>query len=173
VAVRLAETILDWTINILAVVSALLLTTVMLATVFKVVLRGIAGVGIIGTDQLSGTALVYMTFLGGAWVLRKNGHVVVDLVLIGVRTQMKRRLIITNSLIGAAVCFTVSYFGFVAVELSISRGIMVATELEIPRAIGLIPIPIGSFLIGMEFLRRAVAGYRGELDSSGDLGIEA
>lgn len=170
---RLAEKFLDWTIDILAVLSGLLLTAIMLATVFKVGLRGIAGEGIIGIDQLSGTALVYMTFLGGAWVLRKNGHVVVDLVLIGVRTPVKRGLLILNSLVGAAVCLAVSYFGFVAVELSISRGVMVATELEIPRAIGLIPIPLGTFLLGIEFLRRAVVAYRGELDSSEEFGIEA
>jgi len=172
VLVRIAEKILDRTIDIMAVLSGLLLTAVMLATVFKVGLRGIAGKGIIGIDQLSGTALVYMTFLGGVWVLRKNGHVVVDLVLIGVRTSVKRGLLILNSLVGAAVCLSVSYFGFIAVQVSISRGVMVATELEIPRAIGLIPIPLGTFLLGIEFLRRAVVAYRGGLDSSEEFGIE-
>jgi len=151
----------------MGVAAGLLLLSIMLATVFKVGLRGIAGQGIIGIDQLSGTAMVYMTFLGGVWVLRRNEHVALDLVLSSASVPLKRTLIVIHSLIGAAICFVVSYYGFHAVQLSIARGVVVATELEIPRAIGLLPIPFGTLLLGIEFLRRAVVAARGGLDSEG------
>jgi TRAP-type C4-dicarboxylate transport system permease small subunit len=170
---KLAGAAFDWIVNALAVVASLLLIAMMLATVFKVGLRGVAGQGIIGIDQLSGTAMVYMTFLGGAWVLRNNGHVTLDLVLSSARAEVKRKLIILNSLIGAAVCFTLSYYGFATVQVSIARGVVVATELEIPRAIGLIPIPLGALILGIEFLRRALTAYHGEPEPSDDLSVEA
>lgn len=163
----------DWVLNALAVTAGVLLIAVMLATVFKVGLRGVAGRGIIGIDQLSGTAMVYMTFLGAAWVLRHNGHVTLDLVLSSASADVKRRLVVISSLVGAATCFTLTYYGFSAVQVSISRGIVVALELEIPRAIGLVPIPVGAFILAIEFLRRALAAYRGEYDAPRDVRFEA
>lgn len=165
---RLAEVLLTRVINLLAVVACLLLLAVMLATIFKVGLRSVAGIGIIGVDQLSGTALVYLTFLGAAWVLRRNGHVTMDVVLASAGPGLRRRLTILNSLIGAFVCFCVAYYGYRAVEVSILREVVVMTELEIPRAIGLAPIPFGAVLLGLEFVRRAISAHRGTLDAAPD-----
>lgn len=170
---RLAEVFLTRLINLLAIVACLLLVAVMLATILKIGLRGLAGIGIIGIDQLSGTALVYLTFLGAAWVLRRNGHVTMDIVLAGAPPGIRRWLIVLNSLIGAAVCFSLAYFGYHAIEVSIARGVVVVTELELPRAIGLVPIPVGAFLLGLEFLRRAVSAYRGILETDSDHPHEA
>lgn len=167
------EQLFTWIVNLFAVVAAILLMAIMFATVFKVGLRGVFGIGIIGTDQLSGTAMVYMTFLGAVWVLRHNRHVTVDLLLIGASVPLRRILIVVNSLIGAAVCFAVSYYGFHAVSLSIQRGIMVAAELELPRWIGLLPIPVGTFLLGVEFLRRALVARRGGFDGDASARVEA
>ena len=164
---RLAERFFTALVNAMGVAAGLLLLSIMLATVFKVGLRGIAGAGIIGIDQLSGTAMVYMTFLGAVWVLRRNEHVALDLVLSSATVPLKRTLIVIHSLIGAAICFVVSYYGFHVVQLSIARGVVVAEELEIPRAIGLLPIPFGTLLLGIEFLRRAVVAARGGLDTEG------
>ena len=48
---------------------------------------------------------------------------------------------------------------------------MVAMELEIPRAIGLLPIPIGTLLLGIEFIRRALVAARGGFDTE-DIKVE-
>lgn len=165
---RLAEVFLTRLVNLMAVVACLLLVAVMLATILKVALRGLFGIGVIGVDQLSGNALVYLTFLGAAWVLRREGHVTMDIVLAGVTSGIRRRLIVLNSLIGAAICFALAYFGYHAIEVSIARQVVVVTELEIPRAIGLAPIPVGAFLLGLEFLRRAIAARRGTLETDPD-----
>lgn len=170
---RFLEKLFTWTVNAFAVVAGLLLMAVMLATVFKVGLRGVAGRGVIGIDQLSGTAMIYMTFLGAVWVLRNNGHVTVDLLLSAVSTMTKRRLIVLNSIIGAVVCFALSYYGYIAVETTIRRGTLVVQELEIPRAVGLIPIPLGTLLLGVEFLRRAAIAHRGGFDTEPELRAEA
>lgn len=161
---QLLEKLFTWIVNFFAAIAGLLLVGMMLATVIKVGMRGLFGQGIIGVDQLSGNAMVYMTFLGAVWVLRNNAHVTVDLVLSQVRTTLKRKLIVLNSLIGAAVCFAIAYYGVIAVETSIARGVMVVQAIEIPRAFGLLPIPLGTFLLGIEFLRRAIAARRGEYD---------
>ena len=171
---RRLEQVLTVIVNAFAVLASILLIVVMLATVLKVALRGSElGASLIGVDQLSGTAMVYMTFLGAVWVLRKDGHVAVDLLLTGLASRNRRIVIVFHSLVGAVVCFAVSWYGLHAVQVSIARGVVVAAELEIPRAIGLIPIPIGAFLLGLEFLRRSLAAARGGFDSAGPLRQEA
>jgi TRAP-type C4-dicarboxylate transport system permease small subunit len=99
--------------------------------------------------------MVYMTFLGAAWVLRSESHVMVDLLISSVGPKTQRILNILASIIGAIVCFAMTYYASKAIGLSIRRGVMVAAELEIPRAVNLFAIPIGCALLGIEFLRRA------------------
>ncbi|MGV6875710.1 TRAP transporter small permease [Pseudochelatococcus sp. B33] len=130
-------------------------------TVIKVVLRSIFNYGILGVDQISGTMMVYLTFLGAAWVLRNEGHVSVDLLTSAVPARVERGLHVVASIVAAAVCFTMTYFSFVTVRLSLQRGVMVAAELEIPRAINLAVIPLGCALLGIEFIRRARRYYLG------------
>lgn len=154
--------IFDIITNTLAFISGLILVSMMLMTVIKVALRVILNHGILGVDQISGIMMVYMTFLGAAWVLRKDGHVTVDLIVSSVPPKVSRVMHVVSSLIGSAVCFAITYYGTNAVLLSLRRGVMVAAELEIPRAVNLVVIPLGCFLLGIEFLRRAGRYYRGE-----------
>jgi TRAP-type C4-dicarboxylate transport system permease small subunit len=138
-----------------AVVASIILLAMMFATVAKIAMRATLNIGILGIDQISGVMMVYMTFLGAAWVLRSDSHVMVDLLISSVGPRAQRYLNILASIIGAIVCFAMTYYASKAIGLSIRRGVMVAAELEIPRAVNLFAIPIGCALLGIEFLRRA------------------
>lgn len=164
--------IFDIITDALAVVSSTILVAMMLLTVVKVAMRSVLNYGILGIDQISGIMMVYMTFLGAAWVLRRDSHVVVDIVVASVPQGARRVMLILSSLVGAAVCFTLTWFGTKAVSLSLSRGVMVAAELEIPRAVNLVVIPLGCFLLGLEFVRRAVRLYRNN-DATSEKFVEA
>lgn len=154
------ERLFDGLLNLFAFLACLLLILLMLATVTKVGMRVFFGHGIHGIDQISGSMMVYITFLGAAWVLRKDGHVTVDIILTIIPKNAERIMQIISSLIGGAVCLIMAYYGYHAVMISIKRGIMVAAELEIPRAYNLVVIPIGCLLLGLEFIRRALRFYR-------------
>ncbi|MTW18627.1 TRAP transporter small permease subunit [Rhodoplanes serenus] len=153
----------DMLLNAFALVSGALLVAMMLATVLRVALRTVFNYGILGVDQVSGIFMVYCAFLGAAWVLRRDGHVTVDILVATLPPRARRFFEILASVIGAAACLTIAYFSVVAVQLSLQRGIVVAAELEIPRAVNLIAIPVGCFLLGIEFIRRGLRLYRGEL----------
>ncbi|MPZ57078.1 MAG: TRAP transporter small permease subunit [Rhizobiales bacterium] len=154
----------DRIIDALAALAALLLIAVMVATTVKVFYRYGLRQSLIGVDQISGTLLLYIAFLGAAWVLRREGHVTIDLLLSHVGRRTRLLLMVGSSLIGAAVCLVVAVFGTVEVVNSIQRGIRIPAEIEIPRAVNLIVIPIGFLLLGLQFLRRALNGLkRGEM----------
>jgi TRAP-type C4-dicarboxylate transport system permease small subunit len=138
-----------------AVLAAVILIAVMLATVIKVVFRYGLREGLVGIDQISGTMLLYITFLGAAWVLRRDEHVTIDLLVGGLSRQIRRRLHILSSLIGAGVCFCILIFGTFEVLNSLQKGIRIAAEIEMPRAVNLVVIPLGSLFLGLQFLRNA------------------
>lgn len=145
----------DRVLDVTAIVSSVILMAMMLVTVAKIVLRAVFNIGVLGIDQVSGIMMVYMTFIGAAWVLRSEGHVMVDLLTGAVSPESQRVLNIVASIIGALVCFAMTYYACQAIGLSLRRGVMVAAEIEIPRAVSLFAIPFGCGLLGIEFLRRA------------------
>lgn len=157
--------------DVMAAMAACLLLVMMLATVAKVVGRTLFNHGILGIDQLSGTMMVYVTFLGAAWVLRNEGHITIDILTSNLSAERQRVLGIFSSIVGALACFAIAYFASVATALSIKRGVMVAAELEIPRAINLWVIPFGCIVMGIEFIRRANRIHKGE-ERSSDLVVQ-
>ncbi len=149
-----------------AAVAALLLIVVMLATTVKVLYRYGLNRSLIGVDQISGVMLLYIAFLGAAWVLRRDEHIIIDLLLGHVQRRTRWFLLLASSLIGAATCLVVAGFGVHEVIGSIQRGVRTPAEIELPRAVNLIVIPIGFLLMGLQFLRRAVAILRhGDADA--------
>jgi C4-dicarboxylate transporter DctQ subunit len=153
--------IFDRIVDASAVLAAVLLIATMLATTVKVFFRYGLHTSLIGVDQISGTLLLYIGLLGAAWVLRRDEHVIVDLLLGRVGERGRRVLLVVSSLIGAVVCLFVALFGTLEVINSIEQGIRIPAEIEMPRAVNLVVIPIGFLLLGIQFLRRALDGASG------------
>jgi len=151
-----AIAVFDRIIDAGAVLSAALLIVIMLATTVKVLFRYGLRTSLIGVDEISGTLLLYIGLLGAAWVLRRDEHVTVDLLLGHVGERTRRNLLVLSSLLGAAVCLLVAVLGTFEVINSIERGIRIPAEIEMPRAVDLIVIPIGFLFLGIQFLRRAL-----------------
>ena len=149
--IRIFDSVLDAG----AALSGALLVAVMLLTSIKVLFRYGLREGLMGVDQISGTLLVYIAFLGAAWVLRREEHVTIDLLVTRFRPKARRRMTCINSVIGALVCLIVAFYGTVEAVTSWQRGILIPAEIEIPRVINLGVIPLGAFLLCLQFMRRA------------------
>ena len=147
--------VFDFVVDGGAVLAAVLLIAVMLTTTIKVVFRYGLQKGLIGVDQISGTMLLYIAFLGAAWVLKREEHVTLDIALNALRPKYRRHLLVSGSIVGGLICFILSGVGTAEVISSLQRDIRIPAELEIPRAINLVVIPIGCLLLGLQFLRRA------------------
>ena len=156
---RRALALFDHAVNAGAVLAATLLIAVMVLTTVKVVFRYGFREGLLGVDQISGTMLLYVAFLGAAWVLRRDEHVTLDLVIGVLGPAARRRLLILTSSLGAAVCLLLALFGTLEVISSLDRGIRIPAEIEMPRAINLVVIPLGCLCLGLEFIRRLVRAF--------------
>jgi TRAP-type C4-dicarboxylate transport system permease small subunit len=153
--------IFDCLLDAGSAVSAGLLICIMLATTVKVLFRYGLHTSLIGVDQISGTLMLYIGMLGAGWVLRRDEHVIVDLLLGHVSERARALLLVASSVIGAAVCLLIAVFGAIEVVNSITRGIRIPAEIEMPRAVNLIVIPVGFLFLGLQFVRRALNGLRG------------
>ncbi len=145
----------DFVLDLGAALAGALLVAVMLLTCIKVFFRYGLREGLLGVDQISGTLLVHIAFLGAAWVLRREEHVTIDLLLSRLRPNPRRWLTCVNSVIGALICLVVTVYGAMESFASWRQGILIPAEIEIPRVINLGVIPLGALLLTLEFVRRA------------------
>ena len=149
------DRILDFFFFIATVILALV-ALMMLADIF---LRTFFSAPIIGTIEISGYALLYITFFGAAWLLRDEGHVVVDLVINQMNIRVKRILNIISSIAGSMMCFILTWSSANATWYAFSTNYHGVAELETPLYVVIIAIPIGLFLLAIQFIRRTLKFY--------------
>jgi len=154
--------ILDRTINGMIFLAGLLLVFIMLSVCLDVIMRYFLNRPQVWVTEVIECLLLYITFLGSAWLLREEGHIKVDVVVTRVGRRTSALFGIIGSIIGLFVSFTLTVYGFRLTWDYFLRGIYTPTALEIPVSAIIIIIPVGSFLLLIEFVRRTltfVAGF--------------
>jgi len=147
--------IFDRITGLLALLGASLLTFIMFAVCWEVVSRYFLGHGIIWVIEFSEYTLLYITFLGTAWLLKRDGHVKMDIVLN--RLNPKTQLLINSitSILGAFLCLVIAWAGADVALDHLQRGLHQPTLISPPDFPLFVIIPVGSFLLFIQFLRRS------------------
>ena len=161
--------IFDRTLNVMTFLAGILLIFIMLSVCMEVILRSFINRPQIWVTEVTECLLLYITFLGTAWLLREEGHVKVDLVLNRLKPQTTAFLGIISSIMGVLVSITLTIYGFNVTWDYFQRGIYTPTALEIPVYLILLIIPIGSLMLFIQFIRRTgkfVAGFIIEMGKS-------
>jgi len=153
-----AGIILDSINDVLFWLAAILLIFGWFSVCYEVFMRYVLNQPTIWAVELTEHSLVWITFLGTAWLLRKDGHVGIDFLVI--RLKPKAQIIINsfNSVLCAIICGIVGFYGTHVVWDQFRRGLATPSLMEIPLAPLYIIIPIAFFLLFIQFLRRAY-GY--------------
>jgi len=145
----------DRVLFILASVAAAILVFATVSVDFEVVMRYVFNRPTKWVVDFTEYALVFILFLSTAWVLSEEGHVKIDLLLITFSPKTQRVVNIVTSLVGAVACAI--FFGY---ALWMTLGIFQAGTLMwratiVPKGPIWIIMPIGSFFLTLQFLRRA------------------
>jgi TRAP-type C4-dicarboxylate transport system permease small subunit len=127
----------------------------MLAVVYEVVMRYFLGRPTIWVVELSEYSLLFITFLGATWVLRREGHVKLDLVLGRLNPRTQVLLNIITSVLSAAICLALLWYSAEVTWDHFQSGWIRPKVLNIPSAYILVIIPVGSLLLFIQFLRRS------------------
>ncbi len=158
--VKKGTAIFDRTLNLLFLVATSLLILITLTTITEIIMRTFWGRPIMGTVELTGYTLLFITFLGTAWLLREDGHVKMDVVLSRLRPRIQSTLNIITSILGAIICLVIAWYGVKVSWYSFQTNYRAISELEIPLFPILIVIPVGTFLLFIQFLRRTYGFLR-------------
>jgi TRAP-type C4-dicarboxylate transport system permease small subunit len=100
-------------------------------------------------------ALLYMVFLASAWVLRQEGHVNINLLLVALSPRVQRLLNAITSVIAAAACCVLFGFSLWVTWDAFVRGEVLWKSTIVPKWPIYIVMPIGSLLLTVQFLIRA------------------
>jgi TRAP-type C4-dicarboxylate transport system permease small subunit len=104
----------------------------------------------------SGFILLYITFLGTAWLLKVEGHVNVDIVLQYLNSKTRAFVNTITSIIASLFCLAFAFYGVLTTWDHFQRGAGTGSvSINIPKAILLVVIPIGFFLLSIQYIRRA------------------
>ncbi len=150
--------VFDHALNLLAILASVLLVFMMLSISTEIVMRYFLNRPIVGIIKITEICLLFVAFLGTAWLLRREGHVKMDIIVNRLQPRTQAFFGIFSSLLGAIVCWVLVWYGVEVTVDHFLRGTYQATTLEIPNAPILAIIPLGSLMFFVQCLRRAY-GY--------------
>jgi len=156
----LFQRVFDGALGWLASLSGLLLVYVMLSITLDVVLRYFFNRPQFWVGELAEYSLLYITFAGAAWVLKKDAHVKIDILNTFLSPRYVRILDFASNIIGIFVCSVLTYYGVKVTWDQFARGMYNPTLMEFPRGPLLLIIPVGTFFLLMEFIRRALKNFK-------------
>lgn len=148
----------DRVIDLMAFLAALMVVFLVLIVSADAVMRYIVGLPILWASDVVEALLLYILFFGSAWLLREEGHVMVEIVFNRMNPNIQGLLNVVTSVLGAGMCLILTWFASAATWASFQRGVMLIGGITYPKYVLLAPIPLGSFLLTIQFIRRTY-GY--------------
>ncbi len=146
---------LDRIEDFFAFLGGILLVVAVLSVVFQVIARYFFNLSFIWINEVNEYILLYVPFLGAAWLLRHNGHVTVDLVVQILPPRIKKVSDVLVAALGSIVSATLLWYGTVVTIQAYTRGTVSTTASQIPQVYLYIVIPVGALLLLLEFIRMA------------------
>lgn len=161
----------DRVIDLSALLAVALGAFLMLGICAEITARNLTRWSLPWMFELTEYSLLFMTFLGTARLLKTEGHVKMDIVFVRLKPRAQVWLNIITSIICAIVCLALTWYGIRTTGFFLQTGAPYSSVLEPPMWIIVSVVPLGFFLLSIQFLRRTY-GNLGSLAKIKDLSIE-
>ena len=112
--------------------------------------------------------MVHMTFLGSAWLLKREGHVTVDVVTSRLGSKTRTLLLIVNSFIATLMFLILTWYGAVATWGAYREHLVVPKQLSMPKFLVMLVIPFGCLMLAGQFIKRTRGALRSWRSLRGD-----
>jgi C4-dicarboxylate transporter, DctQ subunit len=149
--------IVDVIENGFAVIAGLLLVLTLLLVPVDVSGRFLFNRPLAWVYEVTEYILLFIPCFGMAWLARIDGHVAIDIITSRLSRETNRKLSCFVYAVVALVCWFVTYWGTQVTAKSCRAGAIIENVLQTPQWLVYIAIPIGFFLCGVEFARKALA----------------
>ena len=155
-----ANTVFDAVVQCMAYLAAAILVFITGSICLDVVLRYSINRPLKWVFEGTEYSLLFITFLAATWVLRKDGHVKLDLALNALGERSQAWVNTVTSLIVAGVCIVITCSSANYVIYLYQHGITITKYYTLPQFAIISIIPIGFFLLFIQSLKRAYAYIR-------------
>jgi C4-dicarboxylate transporter DctQ subunit len=146
----------DKTVDFFAVIAKILICVAAVITTADIFLRFFFNKPLMWSIEITEYCLIWITFLGTAWVLRREGHVMVDVIVSRIPTTSRHLLNAILSIIGILMCLLLTWYGAKVTLDFLQLGRPMSTILMPQTWILYIIVPIGSLLLTVQFIRRTL-----------------
>jgi TRAP-type C4-dicarboxylate transport system permease small subunit len=145
----------DKLLNIMAALAGIILVFIVGAVCYTIGMRYFFRQTTIWIIQTTEYALLWIVFLATTWLLREGGHITTDIIYSHLSTKAKSFLDAIMFIIGGLACAVMLYFGITYTYECITSNVTDVRAVTVPKSAVFIIIPIGSFLLTIQFFRMA------------------
>lgn len=150
--------VLDRIFDFLAVVNGFILVFMTLSIGYAIFVRAINLPGPVWIVQFNEYAMLFATFLGSAWLLSKRKHVSIELVVSRFSRRGQKIFDLIHSLMGMGLCAILCWYGALTTLENFERKVIHVQAVDVPMAYIIFVIPLGFFLLFLQFARNFVVG---------------
>lgn len=159
-ALRVAAHIFDSVADAGAFVATGLIGAMALTIGLEVLMRRVFSNSLPWVIQVNEYFVLAIPFLGGAWLLRQDGHTRLTLVLERVSPRTAIAMNVGTSLLAALVCGVLTWkMGGRVWDSLVDWTIIRGDGVNVPQVFVWWVLPFGFTMLGIQFLRDAYAGY--------------
>ena len=157
---KILDKYLDVAEKVFAFFAGLLLIFVALSTCVAIALRFMKIAVPLWTVQFNEYSLLWMTFLGSAWLLRRGRHVSLDIVSRRLKPRGAKILNILHGFMGVGVCGLLTWITGIVTWSHFQRNVMDVRAVDVPKHIILFVVFAGFLLLLLEFLNDVFRNIR-------------
>lgn len=152
--------LLDRILTGMAVLAGLLLLFITFSISYGIFTRALGFQSPVWTIQFNEYSLLWMTFLGSAWVLSRRKHVAVDVITSHLGPGGRRIANVVHSLAGIGVCGILCWYSSLITLNLFQRGVTDVQAVDMPKYLVLVVIPAGFLVLTAQFLRNLATSLR-------------
>lgn len=125
----------------------------------NILARNFMGYSYVGGDTLGSWLMVWLTFIGAAFIVPTHGHVAVDLLLRAAGVRLMRAVVVVTAIVGMTTSALMAFFGIQLTRFIFSTG-EVETTLGVSPGFLYLPVGIGMVLLFINYADLLVAMIR-------------
>ncbi len=153
-------TIFDRLNEVLAWMAAGLLVFVVLSITTDITMRFFVNRSIAWVLEINEYVLLWIALLGITWLLKKEGHIKIDILLGMLNPRSQALATAITSIIAAMVFLILTWYALQVTVGYFQRGMGSTSALQIPLGPVYVIMPVGLFLLFIQLLRRIYINLR-------------
>ena len=137
-----------------AVVAGALFLFVTFSICYSILTRAIHAPSPVWIIQFNEYSMLWITFLGTAWLLHRDKHISIEIIMVRLSEKAKRVFSVCHDILGMLLCLAFFYYCSISTWEQYSRHIIDVQAIDVPKAFVVAIIPIGFLLLSLQFIRK-------------------